>query len=151
MKAAIYATKKVTDGLQDQMALAFALVDERGWEMTRLVHQDEMLDEAKLKEFLAAVEVGEFGAIALPSLDVFPFQVQDALTALGIELAVYDPAAVERSRVANEVLDRQQKQKAERAGAAAAQIEANKPNYEKLAEADPWKAALMNAFMKKED
>ncbi len=144
MKAAIYITKKQQDGLQDQVAQAFALIDQRGWEMARMIHQDDMVDEGKLDEFLLAVKGGEFQAIAVPSLDVFPVPVQDALTAIGVELAVYDPEAVERARKANEVLARQKPR-----GESAQQREAKKPDFEKLAN-EPWKEKLLNAFLKKE-
>lgn len=142
MKAAIYVTKKPQDGLQDQMGQAFALIDTRGWEMVRMIHQDELADEAKLDGFLQAVKSGEFKALAVPSLDVFPVPVLDALAALGVDLVVYDPEAAERARKANEVLARQEAR--------------NKPkqpkpvDYEALA-TEPWKAKLLNAFLKKED
>ena len=142
MKAAIYVTKKPQDGLQDQVGQAFALVDQRGWEMARMVHQDEFADEGKLDEFLLAVKGGEF---QVPSLDVFPLPVQDALAALGVELAVYDPEAVERARKGNEVLARQKPR-----GEAAKAGEARKPDFEKLAN-EPWKEKLLNAFIKKEE
>lgn len=148
MKAAIYVTKKQNDGLQDQVGQAFALIDERGWEMARMIHQDDMVDEGKLDEFLLAVKGGEFQAIAVPSLDVFPVPVQDALAALGVELAVYDPEAVERARKGNEVLARQ-KPRGE-AGQPGQGREGKKPDFEKLAN-EPWKEKLLNAFIKKED
>jgi len=148
MKAAIYVNRKPQDGLQEQVEQAFALIDERGWEMARMVHQDELADESKLNGFLLAVKGGEFQALGLPSLDVFPLQVLDALTALGVELAVYDPAAVARAKEANEVLERQQSRKAAKQ---AQHAEQNKPvDYEAMA-TEPWKAALLNAFLKKDD
>lgn len=143
MKAAIYVTKKQNEGLQDQVGQAFALVDQRGWEMARMVHQDDMTDEGKLGEFMQAVKGGEFQAIAVPSLDVFPVPVQDALAGLGVELAVYDPDAVERARKANEVLARQ-KPRGE-----AAQAPKKPADLEKLAN-EPWKEKLLNAFLKKD-
>lgn len=147
MKAAIYVNKKPTDGLQDQVGHAFALIDQKGWEMARMIHQDELADENKLDQFMLAVQSGEFQALALPSLDVFPLQVLDALTALGVELAIYDPEAVERAKVGNEVLERQIARKGEKA--ARAEAAAKPPDYEKLAN-EPWKEALLNAFIKKE-
>lgn len=139
MKAAIYVTKKPQDGLQTQMEQAFALIDSRGWEMVRLIHQDELTDENKLDAFLQGVKGGEFKALAVPSLDVFPLQVLDALAELGVQLEVYDPEAVERSRKANEALARQ----------SVKGKQAKQPNYEAMAN-EPWKAALLNAFIKKE-
>jgi hypothetical protein len=143
MKAAIYVTRKPQDGLQDQVEQAFKLIDARKWEMARMIHQDELADEKKLGEFMDAVKGGEFKAIAVPSLDVFPLPVLDALGGLGVQLEVYDPAAVERARQANEVLAKQESRKGGK--------QAPKVNYEKLAENEPWKAALLNAFLKKDE
>ena len=70
MKAAIYVTKKATEGLQDQVGQAYALIDQRGWEMVRMVHQDELADDAKLESFYQAVQAGEFQMLAVPSTDV---------------------------------------------------------------------------------
>ncbi|MDB5099026.1 MAG: hypothetical protein JWM80_3447 [Cyanobacteria bacterium RYN_339] len=125
------------------MEQAFKLIDARKWEMTRLIHQDELADEHKLGAFLDAVKSGEFKGLAVPSLDVFPMPVLDALAELGVELGVYDPAAVERARVANEVLAKQESRKGAK--------QPPKVNYEKLAENEPWKAALLNAFLKKDE
>jgi hypothetical protein len=147
VKAAIYVNKKPTDGLQEQVGHAYALIDQKGWEMSRMIHQDELADENKLDQFLQAVKSGDFQALALPSLDVFPIQVLDALTGFGVELAVYDPAAVERAKHGNEVLERQAARKGEKA--ARAQAASAPPDYEKLAN-EPWKAALLSAFIKKE-
>ena len=147
MKAAIYITKKQNEGLQDQVGQAFALIDQKGWEMAQMVHQDDLADEVKFGEFLAAVKGGEFQAIAVPSLDVFPVQVQDAFAGLGVELAVYDPDAVERARKGNEVLARQ-KPRGEAAKPGEPK-EAKPVNFEKLAN-EPWKEKLLNAFLKKE-
>ena len=52
-------------------------------------------------------------------------------------------AAVERARQANEVLAKQESRKGGK--------QAPKVNYEKLAENEPWKAALLNAFLKKDE
>ena len=146
MKAAIYVTQKPQDGLQTQVEQAFALIDARQWEMARMIHQDELADEGKLNEFLQAVKGGEFQALALPSLDVFPVPVLDALGELGVELAVYDPAVVERARRAEEVLARQEARgKPGKPGR-----EAKKPNFEAMAN-EPWKAKLLDAFLKKEE
>lgn len=142
MKAAIYVNRKPADGLQNQVEQGFALIDQRKWEMARLVHQDELADEAKLGEFLQACKGGEFAALALPSLDVFPVPVLDALTAMGIELAVYDPEAVERGRKANEVLAKQEARKGPK--------QPKPVDYEALA-TEPWKAKLLEAFIKKGD
>jgi hypothetical protein len=143
MKAAIYVTKKPQDGLQAQVEQAFAVIDKRGWEMTRMIHQDELSEEHKLDAFMLAVKGGEFTGLALPSLDVFPVPVLDALSALGVELEVYDPEAVERGRKANEALAKQQ----ERGKAAKA---AKTPNFEAMA-TEPWKVALLNKFLKKDE
>lgn len=145
MKAAIYITKKPQDGMQTQVEQAFALVDANGWEMARMIHQDELADENKLDEFLQAVRGGEFQAMALPSLDVFPVPVLDALGELGVKLEVYDPEVIARSKKANEVLARQESR-----GKGAAKPAAKAPNYEAMAN-EPWKAALLNAFLKKEE
>lgn len=143
MKAAIYINKKPQDGMQTQVEQGFALLDSHKWEMARLIHQDELADEGKLDNFLQAVKGGEFTKLAVPSLDVFPVPVLDALAQLGVELAVYDPEVIERSRKANEVLARQESRKGGKPAAKA-------PNYEAMAN-EPWKAALLNAFLKKED
>lgn len=145
MKAAIYVTRKPQDGMQTQVEQAFALVDANGWEMSRMIHQDELADEGKLDEFLLAVRGGEFTAMALPSLDVFPVPVLDALTELGVKLEVYDPEVVERNRKANEVLARQESR-----GKKGEAKPTRPPNYEAMAN-EPWKAALLNAFLKKEE
>lgn len=146
MKAAIYVNKKPQDGLQTQVEQGFALIDARKWEMARMIHQDELADEGKLNEFLQAVKGGEFKALAVPSLDVFPVPVLDALAELGLELAVYDPEVVERARKAEEVLARQ-----EARGKGPKGAKPVKPvDYERLA-TEPWKAKLLEAFIKKEE
>ena len=138
MKAAIYVTKKATEGLQDQVGQAYALVDQRGWEMVRMVHQDELADDAKLESFYQAVQSGEFQMLAVPSTDVFSDKVIEALKHFGVELEVYDPAVRERAQQAKEAHAKKEAQQEERKQA----------KLEAMA-SEPWKAKLMEAFLKK--
>lgn len=141
MKAAIYVTKKPNEGLQQQVEQAYALVDERGWEMARMVHQDELAEESKLESFYQAVQAGEFQVLAVPARDVFSDKVIEALKHFGVELEIYtprDPAEIERERLAKEAHAKKEAQLKERKQA---QLEAMA--------AEPWKAKLMDAFLKK--
>ena len=138
MKAAIYVTKKPTEGLQQQVEQAYALVDERGWEMARMVHQDELAEESKLESFYQAVQAGEFQVLAVPARDVFSDKVIEALKHFGVTLEVYDKAQLEREAKAKEAMTRKEAEAAER----------KKAQLEAMA-SEPWKAKLMDAFLKK--
>jgi hypothetical protein len=138
MKAAIYVTKKANDGLQEQVGQAYALVDQRGWEMTRMVHQDELADDAKLESFYQAVQAGEFQMLAVPSTDVFSDKVIEALKHFGVDLEVYDPAVRERERQAKEAVAKKE-----------AQVQERKQAKLEAMASEPWKAKLMEAFLKK--
>ena len=138
MKAAIYVTKKANDGLQEQVGQAYALVDQRGWEMARMVHQDDLADDAKLESFYQAVQAGEFQILAVPARDVFSDKVIEALKHFGVELEVYDKAQLEREAKAKEAASKKEAQVKERKQA---QLEAMA--------SEPWKAKLMEAFLKK--
>jgi glutamine synthetase len=138
MKAAIYVTKKPTEGLKDQMEQAYALADTRGWEVTRMEHQDELANESKLESFYQAVQAGEFQVLAVPSMDVFSERVIEALKHFGVELEVYDPAVAERQRQAEAAV----------AAKEAKQKERKQAQLESMAN-EPWKAKLMDAFLKK--
>jgi hypothetical protein len=139
MKAAIYVTKKPTEGLQEQVEQAYALVDERSWEMARMVHQDELADNDKLESFYQAVQAGEFQVLAVPTTDVFSDKVIEALKHFGVELEVYDPEVRDREVKAKEAVA---KREAEQAGRKQAKLEQAAAN-------EPWKAKLLEAFLKK--
>lgn len=138
MKAAIYVTKKPEEGLKDQFEQAYALVDEHQWEVARMVHQDDMADDAKLESFYQAVQAGEFEILAVPAKDVFSDKVIEALKHFGVTLEVYDKEQLEREAKAREAGQKKEAQVAERKQA---QLEAMA--------SEPWKAKLMDAFLKK--
>lgn len=140
MKAAIYVSKKPNDGLKEQMDQAFALIEANGWEMVRLVHQDDLSNDSNLESFFQAIQAGEFQVLMVPSADVFSERVVEALKHYHVTLEVYtprDPALVERERQAKEAHLKREAQAKERKQAA----------LEKMA-GEPWKAKLMEAFLK---